>query len=486
MMKFKRAAAFILSGVMLLSSYGVFAEDRLEQSPYSGEFEAVDLIADYITELYIDDSVEKNEIIRLGISGLLEKNPDMLVPLLKEMFGSLDEYSEFFTEEEYRDYINSVNQTFYGIGVIIQKNGDYVEIVEFSEANSFAEKSGFEAGDKIYAVEGEECKGKSLNDVRNLIVGELGTTVNVTVLRGDRLIDLVATRVEVRQSTVTGGVLEGNIGYMNLSTFGDNTYEEFKFLLEDFRIKGVKNIILDLRNNGGGRVDTAVAIAKLIVPKGKIIDVSYRDKQYNVTHRSTLAEKEFDFITLVNENTASSAEILASALQDSGASKLIGTTTFGKAVVQTVFPLTNGMKFKLTIGQYKTRNGKEINGVGIEPDTYIKNVTERIDATQYTAFDFKTRMAMGDVSEYVIAAKEKLALMGYFEGKVDDNLFTEDLRESVALFQRENGLCDTGVIDVATQVKIQALFEKLETVVDLQLHTAYEMFGGNPEELYNN
>lgn len=485
-MKFKQVSALILSGVMLLSSYGVLADERVEASSYSGEFEAVDTIADYITELYIDDSVDKNEIIRQGISGILEENPDMLVPLLKKMFTSLDEYSEFFTDEEYRDYINSVNQTFYGIGVIIQKNGDYVEIVEFSEENSFAEKSGFEVGDKIYAVAGEECKGKSLNDVRNLIVGELGTTVNVTVLRGDELINLVATRVEVRQSTVTGGVLEGNIGYMNLSTFGDTTYEEFKFLLEDFRIKGVKNIILDLRDNGGGRLDTAVAVAKLIVPKGKIIDVSYRDPQYNTTHRSTLSEKEFDFITLVNENTASSAEILASALQDSNASKLVGTKTFGKAVVQTVFPLTNGMKFKLTIGEYKTRNGKEINGVGIKPDTSVQNVTERIDATQYTVFDFRTRFAMGDVSEHIIAAKERLSLMGYFEGKIEDTLFTRDLRESVAMFQRENGLCDTGVLDVATQVKIQELFEKLETVVDLQLYTAYEMFGGNPEELYNN
>ena len=485
MMRLKKLAALLISSALFMTqSSGVFAKEIVPVSPYSGEFEAVDQIADYITELYIDDTVEKNEIIRMGISGLLEENPDTLVPLLKEMFSSLDEYSEFFTAEEYRDYINSVNQAFYGIGVIIQKNGDYVEIIEFSEPNSKAEKSGFKAGDKIYAVEGQECKGKSLNDVRNLIVGELGTTVNVTVLRGDELIDLVATRVEVRQSTVTGGTFEGNIGYMNISTFGDTTYEEFKLLLEDFRIKGVEKIILDLRNNGGGRVDTAVAIAKLIVPKGKIVEVKYRDEQYDTIHRSTLAEKEFDFITLVNENTASSAEILASALQDSGASKLIGTRTFGKAVIQTVFPLTNGMKFKLTIGEYKTRNGREINGVGLEPDSYIQNITEKIDATEYTVFDFRTRMSMGDMSSQVIAAKERLSLLGYFDGKIDDTLYTEDLKNSVEAFQRDNALCDNGVLDIATQVKMQDLFEKLETVVDLQLHTAYEAFGGDPEALY--
>ena len=485
MMKFRKIAALLMSAVMAVSvQISTFAQERPEPSPYSGEFEAADQIADYITELYIDDTVDKNEIIRMGISGLLEENPDLLVPFLKEMFSGLDEYSEFFTEEEYREYINSVNQAFYGIGVIIQKNGDYVEIIDFSEPNSKAEKSGFKAGDKIYAVEGKECRGLSLNDVRNMIVGDLGTTVNVTVLRGEELIELVATRVEVRQSTVTGGTLEGNIGYMNISTFGDTTYEEFKLLLEDFRIKGVEKIILDLRNNGGGRVDTAVAIAKHIVPKGKIVEVKYRDDKYDTIHRSTLSEKEFDFITLVNEHTASSAEILASAMQDSGASKLIGTRTFGKAVIQTVFPLTNGMKFKLTIGQYKTRNGKEINGVGIEPDTYINNITEKIDATEYSAFDFRTRLAMGDTSNYIIAAKERLSLLGYFDGKVDDTLFTEDLKASVKAFQKDNSLCDNGVLDIATQVKMQDLFEKLETVVDLQLHTAYESFGGDPEALY--
>ena len=111
MMRLKKIAALLISSALFMTqSSGVFAKEIVPVSPYSGEFEAVDQIADYITELYIDDTVEKNEIIRMGISGLLEENPDMLVPLLKEMFSSLDEYSEFFTAEEYRDYINSVNQ----------------------------------------------------------------------------------------------------------------------------------------------------------------------------------------------------------------------------------------------------------------------------------------------------------------------------------------------------------------------------------------
>lgn len=501
-MKFKKIIAVLLSCSILTGiHFGAFAAEEVTteevkteevqesaepEIELSEEYLSFERIAQYISELYIDDSVTKEEAMKKGLSNYLESNPDVLVPLLKKMFESLDDYSEFFTFEEYRDYQNMINQVFYGIGVTIQKNGDYIEITGFAQENGPAQQAGFELGDKIYAVEGEECKGKSLNDVKNLIVGDLNTTVNITVLRDGELIDLVGTRVEIRQSTVTGGVFEGNIGYIKISTFGTTTSDEFKALLDDFREKNVKKIILDLRDNGGGNVSAAVAIAQQIIPKGKIIDVVYRESQYDVTYTSDLNKREFDFLTLVNENTASSAEILASAMQDSGAGKLVGTTTFGKAVVQSVFPLDNGMKFKLTIAQYKTRNGREINGVGLQPDEYVTNTTKRIDVTQYTPFDFRTRLSMGDSDEKVIAAKERLALLNYFAGKIDDPVFNDDLRMAIESFQKDNNLCATGVLDVATQVKIEEMFEKLETVVDLQLQEAYKMFGGDPDNLYKN
>ena len=491
-MKLKKLTALLLTCTML--SLPVFAADNTTEQPneetnsssmrVSREYEAMENLVDYISGLYIDPSLTKDDMIKKGISNLLEENPQLLVPLLKEIFRGIDDYSELFTASEYQEYVNSINQVFYGIGVSIQKNGDYVEITGFSEENSPAEQIGLQVGDKIAAINDEECHGKSLNDVRNLIIGELNTKVHLTILRNNELLNFVATRIEVRHNSVTGGVFEGNIGYMKISTFGEQTADEFEALLNDFREKGVKKIILDLRDNGGGRLASAVTIAQKIVPKGKIIDVVYRDAKNNVTYNSDLRKKEFDFITLVNENTASSSEILASAIQDSGAGKLLGTTTYGKGIVQQTVPLTNGMYFKLTVAEYKTRNGKEINRVGLEPDEYIVNETKRIDSTIYHQFDFKSKYAMGDSGERVIAAKERLSMLNYYAGNVTDPVFDDDLRLAITAFQVDYDLCGTGVLDIPTQVKIRNSFEQLETVIDTQLESAYKMFGGNPENLY--
>lgn len=478
-MKFKRIAAALLSGAVFLCGSGVYADALSE------EYEAYERITGYISELYIDDTLTSDKIVRDGLSKFLAENPDMLIPLLKSTFEGLDDYSEFFTYEEYQNYENSINKSFYGIGVVIQKNGDYVEITGFSEENGSAQKAGFQVGDKIYAVDGVECKGKSINEVRDMIVGDLDTRVRLTVLRGADLIEINATRVSVHQSTVTGGVFKGNIGYIKLTTFGSTTAQEFTDMLNDFRSKGVEHIIMDLRNNPGGLLDAAIDIAKQIVPKGKIIDLVCRNEKDNVTYRSDLKAPEFDFAVLVNGNTASSSEILASAMQDSGIAKLVGTTTYGKAVVQQIYPLTNGMRFKLTMGQYKTRNGREINHVGLEPDEVIDNTTKKIDLMKYNRFDFKTRLALGDNDTMVIAAKERLSMLGYYTNKTDDPVFDEDLRTAVSAFQAENNLCASGVLDIPTQVVLENMFEKLETTVDLQLQYAYKMFGGNPEDLYS-
>lgn len=477
-MNLKRTAAALLACAVWLSGFGVYA------APMSEEYEAYDRIAGYISELYIDDTLTSEEIVKNGLSKFLADNPDMLVPLLKSTFEELDDYSEFFTYEEYENYENSINKTFYGIGVLIQKNGDYVEITGFSEENGNAQRAGFQIGDKIFAVDGIECKGKSIDEVRNMIVGDLGTITDITVLRGTEKLNITARRVAVHQDTVTGGVFKGNIGYIKIVTFGNTTAEEFTAKLNEFRSKGVTQIIMDLRNNPGGLVTAAIDIAKQIVPRGKIIDLVCRNEKENVTYRSELRETEFEFLVLVNGNTASSSEILASAMQDSGAARLVGTNTYGKAVVQQIYPLTNGMKFKLTMGQYITRNGKEINHIGLVPDEVIDNTTKKIDSMQYNQFDFKTKFAIGDNDIKVVAAKERLSMLGYFSNKTDDPVFDEDLRNAVAAFQASNNLCASGVLDIPTQVRLENMFEKLETTVDLQLQYAYKMFGGNPEDLY--
>lgn len=483
MRKNKVTAAF-LSLIILFSSVSVLAEE-IKETEFSGEYNAFEQIAEYVAERYIDNTLVKEDIMKNGLSKLLENNDPLLIELLKSTLESMDDYSEFYTAEEYKEYIDKLNQTFYGIGITMkQAEGDYVEITGFAEENSMAERVGFKIGDKIYKVEGFDVTGLSMSEVRDKIIGKENTTVNITVLRGTQEINLTTTRIAINDQTVSAGVLKGDVGFMQISSFATNTSAEFAEGLEIMREKKIKNIILDLRNNPGGLVSDAVEIAQDIVPKGKIIDVKYRQSEYDATYNSDLKNQEFNFIVLVNENTASAAEILASAIQDSGCGKLLGTKTFGKAVIQNMFPLTNGMVFKITVGQYITRNGKEINHVGLEPDEYVENTIQKIDKSRYTPFDLSTKLSLGNTGDNVKAAKERLYMLGFYDGDVTNNTFDMDLKEAVKEFQRTNDLLAYGILDIPTQVKIDKMFSKLETTVDVQFETAYEMFDGDKETLY--
>lgn len=488
MNKLKRVAAVFLAVATSFSSFAATAQTdgNITKSSVelSSEFGSYEQIAKYVAERYIDGSLTTEDVMLMGISNYLDGDDEKLVEMLKAMLQSLDPYSDFYTADEYKEFENSVNRTFYGIGVALKQNGDFVEIESFVEENGKAEESGFKVGDKIAKVNGVDVEGWSISDVRDRIIGEINTTVNITVLRGDEYIDLVGMRTEVRQNTVSSVILDGDIGYIKVSSFGSNTSEEFRTYLEDYNRREIKKIILDLRNNVGGLLTSAVKIAQMIVPKGKIIEVKYRQPEYDVTYESILKETDKKYIVLVNENTASSAEILASAIQDSGVGRLLGTQTYGKAVVQQPYPLNNGSVFKLTVGQYITRNGNEINGIGLTPDTEVVNTSKLIDSTQYTKFDFKTKWAIGDSGTGVKAAKERLYLLGYYDGNTENETFYADLQNAIKSFQMDAGLAAYGVLDIPTQVRLEDEFEHLEVYDDNQLEEAYKILGGDVNDLY--
>lgn len=487
-MKMKKILAVLLA-LSFIPCVSVFAENTTDEQEKkietSVEYQAYEQIAGYVSDLYIDGSYTAEDIMMIGLSEYLGKHGDeALVELLKGALQSMDEYSDFYTRSEYIEYTNALNKTFYGLGVQLQQMGEYVQIVDFVEENGLAEKSGFKIGDMIVAVDGKNVVGSSVTEVRNLVVGELGTTVLITVLRDGQNIHITGTRTAVNSSTVSGAVLKGDIGYIRILSFSENTAQEFKEISQQMQADGITKVILDLRDNLGGLVTAAVEIAEEIVPAGKIVDVIFRDETKNYTYTSELESPPFDLAVLVNEDTASASEILASAIQDSGVGILIGENTYGKAVIQSTYSLLNGMVFKLTVGQYKTRNGKEINSIGLEPDKEIINYTKTIDTTSYTKFDFLTPTKLGDSGTNVTAAKERLSVMNYFIGNLGNDVFNTDLKEAIREFQKRNGLVDSGVLDVPTQIALKEVFETLRTEVDEQLHGAYMYFGGNVEDLY--
>ena len=449
------------------------------------QYQAYEQIAQYIADRYLDASYTAEDIMKLGLSEYLGENGDTaLVALLKAALQSLDDYSDFYTYDEYVEYNNTLNRTFYGLGIVMQQDGEYVTISEFVDENSLAEQSGFKIGDKIVKVDGISVVGLSMTEVRNLIVGELGTTVPIVVLRDGQEVEIIGTRTAVNNSTVSGGILEGDVGYIKIASFSSGTADEFEEIKKSLLEAGVSKLILDLRNNPGGLVSAATKIAEGIIPQGKIVDVKYRDSSLDYTYTSELENAPFKIVALVNGNTASSAEILSSAIQDSGAGILLGEQTFGKAVIQSVYSLRNGMVFKLTIGQYITRNGNEIDHVGLTPDMEVSNYTKKIDTTGYTKFDFLHTASVGSNGTNVSAAKERLSIMGYYIGNMTNNVFNTDLADAVKAFQKEHELTDSGVLDIPTQIRIKQIFEELETTVDIQMQEAYKYFGGNVDNLY--
>ncbi len=473
-MKKTKFLSLVLSGVMLLPS-AVMAEEN-------AEFEQFERISNYAANLYIDDTVTVSDIMTDALKSVMKDNPELMMELIKAGFASLDEYTEFYTQEEYELFKNNMNHILYGIGVIIQEVEDYVTVMSCVEGGG-AEAAGVQSGDKISKVDGVDVKGAGIDKVQDLIVGELGTEVCVTFLREDKEFEAVITRQEVSGSTVGSTILTGNIGYISVVNFSAKTHEEIKDVLDEFDAEGVEKIIIDLRDNPGGYFDSAIETAKLLVPEGVIVSTVYRNEYQNETFYSELKETKYDLAVLVNENTASSAEILASAIKDSEAGILIGNITYGKGVIQHMYDLWDGYAFKITTGRYFTRNGMDINGNGIVPDELVDNTTEPIDITQYSTFDYKTKPMVGEASPNVFAAKERLKILGYYGGKVDD-IFDERFERAVYNFQESNGLFPYGVLDVSTQASIENVFYKSEKLIDDQLIFAYEYFGGNEEDLY--
>ncbi|MBQ2663006.1 MAG: S41 family peptidase [Clostridia bacterium] len=481
-MNMKKIAAFLTAAALLLqvNAFAAKQTSTPAEAEYSGEYQAFDQISDYISELYIDD-YSKSEIMAKGLSKYLDGNDPVLVELLKATLESLDDYSEFYTEEEYKEYIEDLNHIYYGIGVVMRRQEDgTVGIVDFAEGSDNAQKAGFKIGDVFSKINGEDVTGMGVDEIRERVVGEEGTTVDITVLRDGKEIELNAERVAVNGFSVNYYMLRDNIGYIRIISFSTETAAEFEKALQYMRDNNAKKIILDLRNNGGGLISSAVDVAKAIVPKGKIADLKCRDSRYDATYSSTLNKKEFDFAVLVNEGTASASELLAGALQDSKAGTLIGTTTYGKAVFQNSFSLKNGAVFKLTVGEYLTRNGRKINKIGLTPDLVVENEITKLDTSKMKQFNF-TPSSLGERCDNARAAKERLNYLGFFGGEIND-VYDYDLFEAIKAFQSANNIFSYGVLDATTQRRIDEASADLDVMNDHQIDAAFVQLGGKLAE----
>lgn len=289
--------------------------------------------------------------------------------------GLDDPYSVYYTEEEFADLMEENSGEYVGVGAVVTQGADKSVTIVRPIPGSPAEEAGLMAEDIVVQVGDVEIVDQDLSTVVDMIRGEEGTTIYIKVYRPsiNDYIEFDVTRRVVENVTVYAEVLEDNIGYIQVQQFYENTDEEFIEAIKDMQSKDVKGIIVDVRDNPGGLLTSVVNMCDFIMDEGPILTT--KDKTGRVIQQyDSTAEESLDIpmVVLVNGNSASASEIFAGALKDTGKAELVGTTTFGKGIVQSVLPLSDGTAIKLTVAKYFTPAGHDIHEAGIEPDYVVE------------------------------------------------------------------------------------------------------------------
>lgn len=306
------------------------------------------------------------------------KEEQLIEGALKGLFYNLDENSNYYTKSEFQDLMDDLSGDFVGIGIYVsEENGSVV--ITGTIKDSPAYKAGLKPGDRIIAVDNKTVKGLSMGEVVSLIKGDQNSKVKLGIQRrGEKPLSFNVIRQEIKLNPIEYKVLKENIGYIKISQFNQYTYSNLVPVLNKFNNKNISNVIIDLRNNPGGFLGEVVDVSQLFIQEGPIVHIKYKG-DIQRTYFSKLKESKYKLVVLVNENSASASEIFAGAVQDRNAGTIIGTTTYGKGTVQQIIPLPNGDGMKLTIAEYLTPKGRNINKKGIQPDIILENKNITID-----------------------------------------------------------------------------------------------------------
>lgn len=348
----------ITSAVLYTYMKGNSAEEKISNN--GGSVDAALSKYKALIDKYYLGEVDENKLIEGAIKGYIE--------------GLDDPYTEYVSSEDMKDYTDSLMGNFIGIGIYMVKDEDSGRIQVLSPIKeSPAEKVGILPGDLIIKVDDVEYTADDMTKAANIIKGEEGSKVKLEILREDKTLDFEITREKITTNPIITEVLDNNIGYIEVTSFDEDTAVHFKEKFEELQKQNIKSLIIDLRNNGGGIVDEATKIADYIVEKGSDLLIT-TDK--NGKEEITKAQEDpiinMPIVILVNENTASASEILSGALKDLGKATLVGTTTYGKGVIQQFLSLTDGSGLKITTEEYFTPNRTKINKVGIEPNEVVE------------------------------------------------------------------------------------------------------------------
>jgi len=374
---FKKATAILM---IVISSLSFTEDDRRGFLSNMRELKEISDIMDVIQDTYVENAnaqknkEEKNKNSIRKNTGVTKKS--LMQGALRGMMESLDDpHSVYFTKEEMRSFQEDIKGKYVGVGMVIQKKvGEPLTVVSPIEDGP-AYKVGIKPKDKVIEIDGESTYNLTSEEASKRLKGKANTTVKVKVFREvnkmTKIFELKRETIELKY--VKSKMLDGGIGYLRLTQFGDNVYPDMKKALEDLQTKGMKGLILDLRSNPGGELGQSIKITSMFIENGKIVSTRQKKGEESVYTREGKYFGNFPMVVLINGGSASASEIVSGALKDHKRATLIGEKTFGKGSVQTLLPLPDGDGIKITIAKYYTPNGISIDGTGIEPDKKVED-----------------------------------------------------------------------------------------------------------------
>ena len=459
----------------------VVAENPWENPTADQATRLVEAIVKHLNIYGRYEEISNESLYKAATEKLLEENPEIYTTVLKAMLESIDRYSEYYTAEEAESLMTSVTGEIVGIGVTIDFSNGNAAVIASVIPDTPAERAGLQVGDIIVSANGVDLRGAKSEIVLSNVRGEEGSDIRLEVERNGAILTFDMVREKIIGTSITYEVHEQQgkkLMYIRVYGFVSNTAEKFREALDAADAKGITNLIIDLRDNGGGLLDQAVEMAANFVPEGKLITTAdYKIQLFNQPfYGKAPASRKYDTVILMNEYTASASEVFTAALRENDLATTVGINSYGKGTIQTINSLSDGGMIKFTTGYYLTPLGNNINGVGIKPDNYMENSAHKVDREDYGDFEYNRVYNIGDTHPDIRTAKEILEFYGLFYGEIND-VYDQELYYAVYAFQTQAKLYPYGVLDITTQINLDNYLDIVEVEQDDQLEAAFDHFG---------
>ena len=454
-------SAITLGVMVLLNKTG--AQQSIVSPNAYGETTAIDQVYEALKSSHYFYEGDDQALIDGAISGMIN--------------ALEDPHSSYFTQQDYESFVEHLEETYSGIGCEVTSINGYTIIVS-PFPDSPADVAGIMPNDVVIEVDGENVVGMPVYEVTSKIKGEKGSTVKLGIQRneGDELIEIQVKRDEINQETVLYEMMpvdEQNVGYVQVTTFGEATADDFEAAIEALEREGMTSLVVDLRNNSGGYLQSVVQMVDYLLPADNVITTIANREEEGQRYVTSGEGKDYNIVTLINEGSASASEIFAAAMKEAGGYDVVGKTSYGKGTVQVTLPIDNHSSLKLTTQVWRTPEDNWINEEGVTPTIEVSE-PDFYSFYQVYLKDGKTFEA--DMVDAGIAnAQNILATLGY-EVTRQDGYFDEATTKAIEKFQTDNELDVTGDIDAPTATALtMAIRDRVkDKAYDTQLKQALE------------